>query len=109
MITVIYDKNGLAISDGNINTTVDDIVDSISENKDVELTIGTFLVIDEIRARIVEDRINNTKIQIKWNDEFIKFDVKGQLKEWPKDFGTSSERIFRRIIRGREKKRKGRK
>lgn len=76
---IYFEKNGKAISDYEISNFVDDIVNS---NK-IDFHVSTHLVIDEIRARIKEQRILLNSIRIYVDDKEFIIDKDGRASNWP--------------------------
>jgi len=73
MVTIIYDPLGLlrfsktGAPDGKINEAVDDIQNFLStnSNNDSIFSYSNCLIFDEIRARVLEKRINKDYFQFK--------------------------------------------
>lgn len=78
MKRIYYSQNGEAVSDYNIATFVDDIFKSDKE----EFHISTAMIIDELRARVYEKRLDlNSFTVIVEGDEFI-IDKNGRSRNW---------------------------
>lgn len=90
--------SGRAISDFEISKYVDEIMSS----NEKEFHVSTHLVIDEIRARIKEKKINLNDIQIyitdNYNCEYLfTIDKDGRSKNW-QDSQEVQEKLFMRIL-----------
>lgn len=104
MITIIYDPNAHSPSvfsprDGQINEHADEIEsivkewDTLENNPELELTISVFLLIEEVRARIKEGKINYQSVQFKFGNELILVNKDANLSSWPRGFGDQFEEI----------------
>ncbi len=106
MITVTYDPHGqdeLGISDGETDRFADHIQGAVEHSKtDIEYKILNFLVINEIRARIAENKIDHTKIQFKFQGQIIVPNNDGTLSDYPRGFGDTDILIVRRILSARK-------
>lgn len=105
MITITYDLNAIlpALRDGEINKHVDlwqDLIKTCNDSEDIEMSIGNFLVLEEIRARVAENKIDCNKIQFKFapTQEIIKINEKGRLSHWPDGFCDIFDKILDRIL-----------
>lgn len=95
MKTIHYNRTGLAISDYNISEWIDNML----KEKQESFTISTFLVIDEIRARIKEGKIRVDDITIITEGKYFTIDKNGRSNDWNNCSQiTLQESILMRIL-----------
>ena len=78
MKTIKFSPTGQAISDYKIS----EFVDKIFESPKTRFNISTHLVIDEIRARVKEGKINLDDITILIEDREKVLDINGRSWNW---------------------------
>lgn len=113
MIVIQYDPiNGKAIPDGGVPLYVDAALATAREfnpdNPELYLLVGSHLIIDEFRLRIVRDELPHNHVLFKFigwdNNEYeITCNEYGKLSEWPKDFCDQTSNILMAIAYKRRK------
>jgi hypothetical protein len=92
MLTIEYNPNTdqNLIPDGKILNFVEGEINTFqqlySETLDRSIIIGNQLVIDAFRLAIKQDRIKNTDVVFKYNNELMYPDNDGKLPLWPEGF-----------------------
>lgn len=104
MTTINYDPNSkediaLSPTDGEIDQIADFLEKTIKNTeKNLEFIVTNFLLIMELRARIVEKKIDWKKIQFKFENLIILHNEEARFANWPRGFGDHWENTLHRII-----------
>ena len=93
---ITYDQLGPAIPDGRVFEVVDDLLLHAPK----EFVTGSTLVIDEIRARILEKKVICERIEFKYGEQILVPNKFGHLMSWPYGFCDTQLRILERLTQG---------
>lgn len=100
-LTIEYDPvNGRRVADGKVGEFVDEIIDSnggLFSGKSVG--VSNFLVIEEVRARIVEGTIPHKDVTFKFEGKVISHDKDAKFSNWPRGFGDKLDDLICRILK----------
>ena len=119
IINLVYDPiNGLCVSDGKI----DDVCDSVeklgkfrfdSDNPTIRdfhsIIVGSLLIVDELRARMVEGRLKINRLVYRYTDKLTKttkdidmeIDKNAMIEFCPEGFCDYNEKSLLRILWGK--------
>lgn len=97
MKKVYYEKGLSAISDYDIRSVVDSLLNDPDEHS--ELHISTAMVIDEIRARIAEGSLNTDVVTVFVEGELFEIDKDGRSFDWSEPLDVHMKTLSR-ILRG---------
>ena len=105
-LTVIYDPiTGDVVPDEKVASYVKEhIVMAKNCSPSPKITIGSVLIIDEIRALISEGVIDHKNITFKYKLEKLNPDKTGMLSHWPKGFCDVYDNILERLLNRAYKK-----
>jgi hypothetical protein len=104
-LIINYDPLGKAVSDGKVYSYVKNLA-VIAETceKPMKITVGSSMVIEEIRALIFEGELSHEDIIFKFKEEELLIDRFGTPTHWPVGFCDIYGKTLRRLIRNRGKK-----
>lgn len=109
MIYLTYDPyQGVAYRDGEVDTYIDSIVDSLEAARDhnmqidVHITYATDNILEAFRLAVHQRRIPFDVVQILWQREDdlaqINIDPNGNLEEWPEGFADYTMKKISQLI-----------
>jgi hypothetical protein len=97
MIRIRYDAlDGVAVRDGDVNQFVDDINWGLEQN--IEISVSTENVINEVRARIKEGMIPYINVVFLFDQKILLVDKNGRLDWWPNGFCDTIEKQLMRLL-----------
>lgn len=100
-LNIIFDDiHGLSVPDGKIAEFVDDTIEQL-QLVDINLVIGSEMIMDCFRLRAVQDKISIDDIHIRFNDLEIKITDKGQFAPWPNGFCDTGVKVIQNILKTR--------
>lgn len=101
-LIINYDPLGEAVSDGKVYSYVKKLAVAADMCKEpVEVTVGSFMVIEEIRALIFEGALFHEDVVFKFEKEKIYLDRFGTPTCWPAGFCDVYSKTLRRLIKNR--------
>ena len=104
MITVEYCQEGEAVSDFDVFSFVQDIIQDLKQDIDKEIKVSTSDVIHKIRSEIAQNNIHYDAIQFKYKDEIITVDANGRMPYEPRGFADIDMDICDEILNANQKK-----
>lgn len=90
MLKVIYCKDGINVSDFELDELADTLVD------DMEIKVTNMMFIDEVRARYREKKYK-FPVEIWWGEENSNMDEEGRIEYWP-DAMPDHNSIYNRLF-----------
>ena len=108
MIKIIYDpKNGQTVPDKRVDSFVKQWISSNAYvDKDIELRIGSEIIIDRFRLAILNEEIDINQIEVWFEDKHLVHNEYGVFKTYPEGFCDTSVNFVERLLMGGIKKRK---
>lgn len=103
-LIINYDPiDGETVPDGKVFSYVKELA-VIAETRAVpmEVTIGSFMVIEEVRALIFEGALSHEDIMFKFEGREIRIDKFGTPAYWPAGFCDAYGKILRRMIKSKK-------
>jgi predicted ATPase len=98
-LTINYDPvNGEVEPDGKVFSYVKHLAVVAEARQALEVTVGSLLIIDEIRALILEGALPYKDITFKFEGKELRVDKYGNLNSWPKGFCDAYENILERLV-----------
>ena len=98
-LTINYDPiNGEVEPDGKIASYVKHLACIAEVRSSLEITVGSALIIDEIRALIIEGTLSHKDIVFKFKGEEIHPSKDGTISYWPKGFCDVYDNILERLL-----------
>lgn len=100
MLTITYDPtNGKVVSDGLIKDWADKIVEDYKELIDMNITVGSGVMIDATRVLIMKGKLNYKEMVYRFKGHNLKVDKNGELSAWPKGFCDVHNNILAELIK----------
>jgi len=100
-LIVNYDPiNGEVVADGKVASYVRDMIATAKVFlKSIEYSVGTSLIVEEIRALIHEGTISHEDVVLKFKGEELNIDSQGYIDYWPRGFCDASDNILNRLLK----------
>ena len=96
MLIIEYDPiNGTVIPDGLIKDWADNLVKT---STNMNITVGSSLMIDTTRALIAKKKINHKEIIYRFKKQDLKPDKNGRLSVWPKGFCDTYDDVLEELL-----------
>ena len=70
-----------------------------SQDSDIEVTVGSGLVIEHLRLAVAKGRIDAEAVTLMFQGERIDINKKGRLHKWPLGFCDEQVRVLRELVR----------
>lgn len=86
MLTVEYCKEGEVVSDFDVVSFVQNIIQDLKQGVDKEIKVSTSDVIHQIRLKVAQGGIRYDDIQFKYKDEILIVDKDGRMPHYPQGF-----------------------
>lgn len=105
MLTIIYDNlNGYTLPDALVQHYVDKVINE-AVDKDVEIVIGSDLILTAFRAMVATNVLHYDDVIVQWKQtgELLKIRASGGLTHWPTDMSCEYSNFVRTIGRARRK------
>jgi len=97
-LIIKYDPlDGTVVPDGKISDWGRHVVDCVKENF-LELSVGSAVMIDEIRALINEGKLCYKNVTFKYGKIALKPDKYGRIGTWPEGFCDIPTNILERLL-----------
>lgn len=99
MLTIKYDPtSGKVISDGLIKDWADKVVEDYKEAINMNITVGSGVMVDAIRVLIMKGKLNYKEIVFRFRGLDLGVDKNGRLSIWPKGFCDVYDNILEELV-----------
>lgn len=99
-ITVIYDpKGGISCKDSEAESLVVDLIENFfNAGRNLEVKLGTTLLVDYFRLYMCRGKIGANNIEFKFNDQILPHDDAGRFTNWPNGFCDYGKKVIAEIL-----------
>jgi hypothetical protein len=99
MIKIIYDPyNGHTLPDKNIDEYVHNIIPYVVNSIDLELVIGSELIISRLQLAILTQEIPTDQIQVWFENELLSHNEYGVFNKYPPGFCDTNVHLCETIL-----------
>lgn len=99
MLTITYDPtNGKVVSDGLIKDWADKVVEDYKKLIDMNITVGSGVMIDATRVLIMKGKLNYKEMVYRFRGLDLGVDKNGRLPVWPEGFCSVYDDILEELL-----------